>query len=118
MSEIESLTVLARLDDPAFYANDPHAVFKRLRREAPVFWIEPTGFWAVTSYEAVHTAFTDPERFSSLGDQQLVAWTQDREHFMRFSEDAEFPPPTARNLITTDAPFHTVFRKTVSALFG
>ena len=113
MSEIESLTVLARLDDPAFYANDPHAVFKRLRREAPVFWIEPTGFWAVTSYEAVHTAFTDPERFSSLGDQQLVAWTQDREHFMRFSEDAEFPPPTARNLITTDAPFHTVFRKMV-----
>ncbi|MEE2900305.1 MAG: cytochrome P450 [Gemmatimonadota bacterium] len=113
MSEIESLTVLARLDDPAFYANDPHAVFKRLRREAPVFWIEPTGFWAVTSYEAVHTAFTDPERFSSLGDQQLVAWTQDREHFMRFSEDAEFPPPTARNLITSDAPFHTVFRKMV-----
>ena len=113
MSEIESLTDLARLDDPAFYANDPHAVFKRLRREAPVFWIEPTGFWAVTSYEAVHTVFTDPARFSSQGDQQLVAWTQDREHFMRFSEDVEFPPPTARNLITSDPPFHTVFRKMV-----
>ena len=113
MSEIESLTVLARLDDPAFYADDPHAVFKRLRREAPVFWIEPTGFWAVTTYEAVHTVFTDPARFPSRGDQQLVAWTQDREHFMRFSEDAEFPPPTARNLITSDAPFHTVFRKMV-----
>lgn len=110
---MESLSVLARLDDPAFYAGDPHAVFKRLRREAPVFWIEPTGFWAVTSYEAVRTVFNDAERFSSRGDQQLVAWTQDREHFMRFSEDAEFPPSTARNLITSDAPFHTVFRKMV-----
>ena len=113
MSEIESLAALARLDDPAFFADDPHAVFKRLRREAPVFWIEPTGFWAVTTYEAVHTVVTDPERFSSRGEQQLVSWTQGREHFMRFSEDAEVPPPTARNLITSDPPFHTVFRKMV-----
>lgn len=113
MCEIESLSARARLDDPAFWADDPHAVFKRLRREAPVFWIEPTGFWAVTTYAAVHTVVTDPERFSSRGDQQLVAWTQDREHFMRFSEDAEVPPTTARNLITSDPPFHTVFRKMV-----
>ena len=113
MSEIESLAALARLDDPAFFADDPHAVFKRLRREAPVFWIEPTGFWAVTTYEAVNTVVTDPERFSSRGEQQLVSWTQGREHFMRFSEDAEVPPPTARNLITSDPPFHTVFRKMV-----
>ena len=113
MSAIEPLSAQARLDDPAFWADDPHAVFKRLRREAPVFWVEPTGFWAVTTYAAVHTVVTDPERFSSQGEQQLVSWTQGREHFMRFSEDAEFPPPTARNLITSDPPFHTVFRKMV-----
>ena len=113
MSETESLSAQALLDDPAFFADDPHAVFKRLRREAPVFWIEPTGFWAVTTYEAVHTVTTDPERFSSRGDHQLVSWTQDREHFMRFNEDAEVPPPTAQNLMTSDPPFHTVFRKMV-----
>ena len=113
MSEIESLSALARLDDPAFWADDPHAVFKRMRSEAPVFWIEPTGFWAVTTYEAVHTVVTDPGRFSSKGDQQLVAWTQGRDHFLRFDEDVEVPPPTARTLMTSDPPFHTVFRKMI-----
>lgn len=113
MSEIEPLHAVASLDDPAFFSNDPHAVFKRLRHEAPVFWVESTGFWAVTTYEDVRTVVADPKRFSSSGDQQLVAWTQHREDFMRFSDDAEFPPPTARNLITSDPPFHTTFRKMV-----
>lgn len=106
-----SLSEVALLDDPAFYAGDPHAVFARLRREQPVFWVERTKFWAVCTHSAIHTVLRDAERFSSEGDQQLVAWTQDREHFMRFSDDVELPPPTARNLITSDPPFHTTFRK-------
>jgi cytochrome P450 len=58
------------LVDPARYARDgyPHAVWTKLRAEAPVAWIEPPGwrpFWAITKYADVVEISTQPLRFSS-----------------------------------------------------
>lgn len=52
----------------------PDAVFTRLRREAPVWWQEPTrhtpdgvGFWVVSCHADVLAVAADPETFSSEG---------------------------------------------------
>ncbi len=50
----------------------PHPVFARHRREAPVYWHEPTentpddeGFWSVATYDDVLTVLHDPGTYSS-----------------------------------------------------
>lgn len=49
----------------------PHAVFDRLRREAPVHWSEmagwedDAGFWSVTTADDIHTVTRDWETYSS-----------------------------------------------------
>ena len=57
----------------------PHKFFTQLRREAPVWWHEPTehtpggeGFWVVSRHDDVVNVFKDPETFSSeLGGTQI-----------------------------------------------
>lgn len=43
---------------------DPHAVFRRLRGEAPVVWLPEHRAWLFTTYESVSEGFRDP-RLSS-----------------------------------------------------
>ncbi len=57
---------LLPFDDPAYVA-DPYATWERLRNEAPVYWSEGSGFWAVTRYDDVVAVLHDPARFSSSG---------------------------------------------------
>ncbi|ULE35257.1 cytochrome P450 [Mycobacterium sp. IDR2000157661] len=51
----------------------PHDLFAVHRREAPVYWHEPTantpdgeGFWSVATYAETLAVFRDPETFSSV----------------------------------------------------
>lgn len=51
----------------------PHDLFAVHRREAPVYWHEPTehtpdgeGFWSVASYAETLAVFRDPETYSSV----------------------------------------------------
>lgn len=55
----------APLNDPTFYAGDPHPLYERLRREAPVAWHEGLGFWAVTRHADVLAVSRDPATFCS-----------------------------------------------------
>lgn len=55
----------------------PHDVFTTLRRDAPVWWQEPTvhtpdgeGFWNLTRYDDVLAAATDATTFTSDGSRQ------------------------------------------------
>jgi cytochrome P450 len=62
------------LADPGLYgAGDPHAVWRTLRRWAPVRWqpVEDRGFWAVTRYADARTVLTDHARFTSTGGVML-----------------------------------------------
>ncbi|HLK87168.1 MAG TPA: cytochrome P450 [Candidatus Binataceae bacterium] len=63
----------------SFAGGFPHDFFTHLRREAPVWWHEPTeftpngiGFWVVSRYHDVVAVFKDAETFSSeLGGTQI-----------------------------------------------
>jgi cytochrome P450 len=51
---VGDLAAEARLDDPDFYQDpDRFRVYARLRREAPVYWHEPGGFWALSRHEDI-----------------------------------------------------------------
>ncbi|MGZ6931212.1 MAG: cytochrome P450 [Acidimicrobiia bacterium] len=63
------------LTDPDLFSDGPpHAVYRRLRDEAPLYWHEPTpntpggeGFWCVTRHADVEWAAKHPEVLSSVG---------------------------------------------------
>jgi cytochrome P450 len=59
-------------DLDAFAQGFPHPVFARHRREAPVYWHEPTrhtpdgeGFWSVATFAETRQVLRDPETYSS-----------------------------------------------------
>ncbi len=66
------LTDVDLTDLDLFAAGFPDAVFTRLRREAPVWWHEPTehtpdgvGFWVLSTHADILAAAADAELFSS-----------------------------------------------------
>ena len=76
MPDVDLATVdLTDLD--VFAHGFPHDLFTGLRRDAPVWWQEPTdhtpggeGFWNLTRYEDVLAVATDAATFSSDGSSQ------------------------------------------------
>ena len=105
----QDLSEVARLTDPAFYAGDPHPVYARLRREAPVFWCADGQFWALSKYEDVRRVGHDTTLFSSRRGTLLSDGR---------ARDAGGPhAPGARHLMRSDPPDHTMLRKIVARSF-
>ncbi|MFN8643546.1 MAG: hypothetical protein U0802_18490 [Candidatus Binatia bacterium] len=103
---------LAALDlsDGSLYRNGfPHAVFARLRREAPVWWqVAPAvyrgtddGFWVVSRYADVQAANRDSELFSALDGPSL----------------SDRPEMRGTMLVSMDGRAHTRQRRLISAGF-
>ena len=105
----QDLSEVARLTDPAFYAGDPHPVYARLRRAAPVFWCADGQFWALSKYEDVRRVGHDTALFSSRRGTLLTDG---------LARDAGGPhAPGARHLMRSDPPDHTMLRRIVSRSF-
>jgi cholest-4-en-3-one 26-monooxygenase len=51
--------------DGTWYADDPHAVWTWMRREAPVYWDARSEVWGVARYDDVLAIEKDPQTFSS-----------------------------------------------------
>ena len=103
MSTPAPSALAAPLADGAFYAGDPYPTYAELRRESPVAWCEPGGFWALTSHAAVLAASTDPATFCS------------RKGILAMEIGVEYAtPPT---MMHTDPPEHTAYRKLVAPGF-
>jgi cytochrome P450 family 142 subfamily A polypeptide 1 len=51
--------------DGAWYADDPHAVWAWMRREAPVYHDDTSDVWGITRYDDVLAIEKDPRTFSS-----------------------------------------------------
>lgn len=86
------------LHDPDFYRSDPYPAYRRLRREAPVYWHEERGFWALSRYEDVRFVSIHPELFTSTQGVMIPdegAMTPDRQDLMIFAD-----PPRHRRLRT------------------
>jgi cytochrome P450 len=113
------------LSDPATYvAGVPHAELARLRREAPVAWVEEkplwrtgsrgervatrgTGYWAVTRHATVTLVCREREVFSSAHRGVFLADPKSRRDLER----------TRQFLINMDAPEHKRLRQFVALAF-
>jgi cytochrome P450 len=70
---VNSLSSIDFTDLDNFAHGFPHDLFEVHRREAPVYWHEPTehtpdgeGFWSVATHAETLAVFRDPETFSSV----------------------------------------------------
>jgi len=102
------------LSDPDLYARgNPHAVWRWLRENAPVYWHKQRsgpGYWVVTKHEDVRTISRDPRGFISSGGTS----TMDLEHGDTASPAFEM---IQRTLVITDPPQHTKLRALVNKTF-
>jgi cytochrome P450 len=83
---------------------DPHALFRRMRDEAPLYYSEEHDFWALSRYDDVERAHLDTDTFISRKGVTLAL----------LKADVEFPPGT---VIMEDPPTHTIHRKLLSRMF-
>ncbi len=87
----------------------PHEEFARLRREAPVAWLDEaqpnSGFWSVHRYADIMAASRDVATFSSARG-------------VSFEEPTDEDMAARRTIIDTDPPVHTKLRKIVSGSFS
>jgi cytochrome P450 len=90
--------------NPDHFKN-PHAVFARLRDEAPLYYNEQYGFYAVSRYADVERCLGDWERFSSARGDVLEMIK------------ANVPVPRG-SFIHHDPPAHTVYRKALMRVFS
>ena len=83
---------------------DPHAVFRRLRDEAPLYHSEQYGFYAVSRFEDVERTLVNRETFVSYKGVTLDM----------LMSGMEIPPGT---LIFEDPPTHGIHRALLSRMF-
>ena len=83
---------------------DPHALFKRMRDEAPLYYNPEQDFWALSRYDDVERAHLDTDTFISRKGVTLGL----------LKADVEFPPGT---VIMEDPPTHTIHRSLLSRMF-
>src|SRR5262245_49441077 len=86
----------------------PHALFARLRREAPVQFCRSRdgGFWSLTRFEDVVAVNRDSRTFSS-----------ERRGIMMFDQTSLEGPGDPRMMIEIDPPRHTRYRRLVNRGF-
>lgn len=112
------------LSDPMVYVDGvPHDEFERLRRNAPIAWVEEvpvrlraasrsatssgSGYWAVLSHAEIVTISRQPELFSSAARGAFFPDPKSREELER----------SRQSLINMDAPEHTRLRHAIGSVF-
>ena len=88
------------------YFNDPTEVYRRLRDEAPVYFSERYGFYALSRFTDVLAAHRDWETFSSAHGIDLSSLAMDAEEIKKY-----------RIIIMMDPPEHDRMRALVSRVF-
>lgn len=88
------------------FFNDPYETYRRLRDEAPVYYSERYGFYALSRFADVLAAHRDWEGFSSAHGVELFLLSKDPEEIASY-----------RNIIMMDPPEHDRFRSLVSRVF-
>jgi len=92
--------------DPYDYAidADPHPIWRRLRDEAPVYWNDKHGFYAVSRYDDVLHGLLDSDTYLSG-------------HGIQLDMISDEPYENIPMMIMKDPPEHTRLRKLVSRAF-
>lgn len=66
MTRHDTMVDLADLD------LDPYPIYRRLREQGPIAWIDPLGMWWVTGYEAVQQVLLDDRIFTTASPHSLI----------------------------------------------
>jgi cytochrome P450 len=83
---------------------DPYPVYRRLREEAPLYYNEQRDFYALSRFDDVDRALSDPKTYiSGRGDVLEV-----------IKSGIDIPPGT---VIFEDPPVHTTHRRLLSGVF-
>ena len=90
--------------DPEIIHGDPHLIYRRLRDEAPAYYIERYDCWALSRFEDVWNAGDDPNVSSARGSSSGHLLTRVQ--------------PLQRMLNTMDPPDHTRLRTLLRPLFS
>jgi cytochrome P450 len=96
------------LDPQSFAAGHPHAQYRWLRENAPVFWHEEPngpGFWAVTCYKDVYDVDRNFQAFSSEPTIMIQDPLQD------------LPFGGYKMMLMMDPPQHTAYRRLIRNAF-
>jgi cytochrome P450 len=96
------------LDPQGFVGGQPHDQFRWLRENAPVYRHperDGPGFWAVTRYDDVRAIGRDHETFSSIPTIMIP------------DDAGAFDLGDHRMMLTSDPPYHTELRRTLSRRF-
>lgn len=106
MSLMRSEHEAAPVFDPfsADFYVDPHAIYPRLRREAPVYYSDKYDFYALSRHVDVAAAFKDFETYSSAYGVDLGMVRTGKK-------------PRAKMIISIDPPEHRVMRSLVNKVF-
>src|SRR5688572_28135767 len=89
------------------FFNDPYETYRRLRDEAPVYFNQKYGFYALSRFADVLAAHRDWQAFSSArGVELFMLTTTDPEQIRNY-----------RQIIMMDPPEHARFRALVSRVF-
>ena len=94
---VTSLDEVDLTDGDLYVHGDPHAAFRLLRQQAPVFWHDRGGasafggqpFWAVTTYEGATRVFGDSVAFTGADGQVLDLPKDPLEGFIGLAEGKE-----------------------------
>jgi cytochrome P450 len=93
------------LHDPGFYIGDPSPTYKRMRAEAPVYWNEERGLWALTKWADIRRVSIQPELFCSSQGVMIPEAKNDQTQRQ------------VDSLIFTDPPRHRKLRGLVKGSF-
>lgn len=108
-----SLSDIDLLDPDLFQSGEHHAAFTKLRAEGPIHWHEHPdgkGFWSIVGHAALTEINRDPERFSS----ETGGISIDNHHE---AEGEDSIDQRGLNMLYTDPPKHTRYRRLVSKGF-
>jgi len=101
------------LTDPSFFVdNDPHPIWRQLRREDPIHWTlgRVSPFWSITRYEDILTVFNEPNLFTSMRGL-IVPSSPEMEQLTPEMQGA------GQMMIMTDPPLHAGMRRAFNRLF-
>ncbi len=101
-----------------FYLGDPSAAFATLRRDDPVHWYEPGGFWCITRHADVQEIGRRPRDFCSSRGTQIFQISRGSEVSSALrDEDLVGSLASAPSIIMMDPPQHNRMRKLVIGAF-
>jgi len=91
----------------------PYPMYKKLRDDAPVYFVEETGFWIVSRYDDCLAAIRNPKVFSSKMGFRPGAVPAEVTRIYEEEGFGELPD----TLVSNDPPSHTRYRKLVDRTF-